>query len=153
MDRKKLNKKYNGNKSDEELLKLADNFDTPPEKALEYINKSLEYGETDYKLLIKAHILYELFQFTKAIPYYKKAYLLDNSNFECLKNLFDMYCLKEQTEKVLETGQLLEKSEYFNEFTFDDKIAFYNTMIIGCKNSNLIALADSYINKLENLNR
>lgn len=150
---KELNKKYIGNKSDNELLQLARDGNISPEKSLEYINASLEYGKTSDKLHIKADILTELFQFTKAIPYYKKAYLLDNSNFESLKELFDMYCLTEQTEKALETGQLLEKSEYFNEFTPDNKIVFYNAMIIGCENLNLVTLADSYINKLNAINK
>lgn len=145
---KELNKKYIGNKSDDELLEIARNIDTPPEKALEYINKSLEYGETNDKLHIKADILRELFQFTKAIPYYEKAYLLDNSDGKCLGALFDMYSLTGQTEKALETGQLLEKSEYFTEFSPDDKIRFYTDMIIGCETLNFLTISDSYADKL-----
>ncbi|MDE6538988.1 MAG: hypothetical protein K2K66_02250, partial [Ruminococcus sp.] len=145
---KELNKKYIGNKSDDELLKIARNIDTPPEKALEYINKSLEYGETNDKLHIKADILRELFQFTKTIPYYEKAYILDNSDFECLENLFNMYCLTGQTEKALKTGQLLEKSEYFTELSSDKKFIFYNAMILGCEELNLLTMSDDYADKL-----
>lgn len=149
----KLNKKYNGNKSDDELLKLAKDVNTPPEKALEYINASLEYGETSDKFHTKADILHELFQFTKSVPYYEKSYSLDNSNFECLKNLFNMYYLTEQTEKAVETGKLLEKSDYFAEFSTDDKIRFYNIMIISCEKLNLATTAESYINKLDAISK
>ena len=147
---KEINKKYTGNKSDEELLHLAKNPDTSPEKALLYINASLEYGEAQDKLHIKADILRELFQFTKSIPYYEKAYSLDNSDFKCLAELFDMYRLTGQTEKELETGQLLEKSECFTEFP-DSKYLFYNYMICCFEKLNLITMADSYMNKLHTI--
>ncbi|MDE5771259.1 MAG: hypothetical protein K2I06_06465, partial [Ruminococcus sp.] len=123
-----LNKKYDGNKSDDELLQLAKSPDTPSEKALLYINASLEYGETPEKLFIKADVLWELLQFTRAVPYYEKAYSLDNSDFELLAKLFEVYAFTEQTEKAVKTGEILEKSEYFAEISYDDKVIFYNAM-------------------------
>lgn len=148
---KELNKKYIENKSDDELLEIAGNVDTPPEKALLYINGSLEYGETSDKLHIKADILCELFQFKKSVPYYEKAYFLDNSNCKCLERLFEMYCITGQTEKAIETGQLLEKSDYFAELPTNDKIRFYTAMIIGCEELNLLTMSDSYADKLNKI--
>ncbi|MDE5582345.1 MAG: hypothetical protein K2J08_01385 [Ruminococcus sp.] len=150
---KELNKKYIGDKDDSELLKLAKDVNVSPEKALLYINASLEYGETQDKLHTKADVLRELFQFTRAVPYYEKAYSLDNSDFELLSKLFEVYALTEQTEKAVKTGEILEKSEYFADYTPDDKIIFYNTMGTGYEELNLITLSENYFKKAEKLGK
>lgn len=143
-------RKYIGNKTDSELIQCA--FDEKNfEKALTFVNTSLENSVTKAKLNLKATFLTLEYQFTRAIPYFEKVIEIDNSNNKVHLNLFDLYMLTNQPEKAVSMGKILENHGLYSVYDNETKIYITAQMIelfalLGRKDS-----AEKYLEKLHTL--